>query len=289
MPGFLQLCLNHEPSASRFQKVWQRNSNEWEDNRLSAESCYSAQIRCSAEKHSSADKPCSADHHPSAQNRFSADNQKGFHWARRSKHHPRSGLVQRLRSPSRRSDLCFKTRGVGGFACIVGTPGMAINLWGVSPLYENESLKEGSLPTMSPIGKILDEGNCGRAIDRGKEACECVGKLTENRRQPHSRQSCEVTDRNWIQGRFEQASEPTITKPFSFIRIGKFRACAAKVNRLILGELDSGSGSRPCAESRGLLAQVSDRFQQSAEAIVPLRHTPLSTGRAELRTTRRSY
>ena len=70
---------------------------------------------------------------------------------------------------------------------------MAINLWGVSPLYENESLKEGSIPTVTPIGKILDEGNCGRVIDRGKEACECAGKLTKKRRQPHSRQSCEAT------------------------------------------------------------------------------------------------
>jgi len=28
----------------------------------------------------------------------------------------------------------------------------------------------------SPIVKVLDEGNCGRATDRGEEACECVRK-----------------------------------------------------------------------------------------------------------------
>jgi len=28
----------------------------------------------------------------------------------------------------------------------------------------------------TPIGKVLDEGNCGRATDRGEEACECVAK-----------------------------------------------------------------------------------------------------------------
>jgi hypothetical protein len=27
-----------------------------------------------------------------------------------------------------------------------------------------------------PIGKVLDEGNCGRATDRGEEACGCMGK-----------------------------------------------------------------------------------------------------------------
>ena len=28
----------------------------------------------------------------------------------------------------------------------------------------------------TPIGKVLGEGNCGRATDRGEEACECVRK-----------------------------------------------------------------------------------------------------------------
>jgi len=31
---------------------------------------------------------------------------------------------------------------------------------------------------ITPIDKVLDEGNCGRAIDRGEEACECAVKLT---------------------------------------------------------------------------------------------------------------
>ena len=63
-------------------------------------------------------------------------------------------------------------------------------------------------------GKTPGEGNCGEVTNRGEEACECAVKLThKRRRQPHSRQSCEVTDRNSIQGRYGQASEPTITKP----------------------------------------------------------------------------
>ena len=28
----------------------------------------------------------------------------------------------------------------------------------------------------APIDKVLDDGNCGRATDRGEEACECVRK-----------------------------------------------------------------------------------------------------------------
>ena len=161
-------------------------------------------------------------------------------------------------------------------------PGMPINLWGASPLYENESLKEGSVPTVTPIDKLLDEGNCGRVIDCGKEACECVGKLTKNRRQPHSRQSCEATDRNLIQGRWGEVSEPTITKPFSFLRIGKSRACAVKVNQLIQGRLELMPGSSPCAESRGLLVKASERFQLAAEVVVLTRPNPRATGRTEL-------
>ena len=55
-----------------------------------------------------------------------------------------------------------------------GTPGMAINLWGVSPLYEFEGLKVGSIPTVTPIDKVLEEGNCGEVTNRGEEACECL-------------------------------------------------------------------------------------------------------------------
>jgi hypothetical protein len=29
---------------------------------------------------------------------------------------------------------------------------------------------------IAPIDKVLDEGNCGRATDRGEEACGCMGK-----------------------------------------------------------------------------------------------------------------
>ena len=107
------------------------------------------------------------------------------------------------------------------------TNGVPFPSLGTSLLYENEDLKEGSIPTVTPIEQVRDEGNCGEVTNRGEEACECAVKLTSNcRRQPHSRQICEVTDRNLIQGRCGQASEPSITKHAPeenavFIRIGK--------------------------------------------------------------------
>ena len=154
---------------------------------------------------------------------------------------------------------------------------MAINLWGVSPLYEFESLKVGSIPTVTPIDKVLEEGNC--VLERGKEACEC---LMANCCHVHSLQNCEATDRNVIQGRCGQASGPTITKPFSNSHLGKSRARAVKVNRLILGRLEPKSGSRLYAQSRSLIAKAVGRFQLAAEAVVLLGHTPLTAGRAEL-------
>ena len=134
------------------------------------------------------------------------------------------------------------------------------------PCTRTKVLKEGSIPTVTPIDKVLETCNRGRVTDCGKEATS---------------QSCEVTDRNSIQGRWGQVSEPTIAKPSSFVRIGKSSACAAKVYRLIQGELEPVSGSRLYAESRSRAVKAVRRLQQSAEAVVRTRHTPLAIGRAE--------
>ena len=70
-------------------------------------------------------------------------------------------VAERHRSPGRGERHRFQNpRGPRLRVQRIGTSGMAINLWGASPLYENESLKEGSVPTVTPIDKLLDEGNC---------------------------------------------------------------------------------------------------------------------------------
>jgi len=53
--------------------------------------------------------------------------------------------------------------------CMV-RPTWACDSWGASPLYENEDLKEGSIPTVTPIEQVRDEGNCGEVTNRGEEA-----------------------------------------------------------------------------------------------------------------------
>ena len=130
-------------------------------------------------------------------------------------------------------------------------------------------------------GKTPGEGNCGEVTNRGEEACECAGKLTKNRRQPHSRQSCEVTDRNSIQGRCGQVSEPNLTKPSSFIRIGKSRACAAKAIRLIQGDPSHVSARPTCRQAEPSSVNGVGVRGKSAEAVLLHRRIPTTTGRAE--------
>ncbi len=106
--------------------------------------------------------------------------------------------------------------------------------------------------TVTPIDKVLADGNCGRVTDRGKEARV---------------QTCGATNRNRIQGRRGQASGPCITKPFSSSREGKCGARARKVHVLIRGDLPDVPGSRAWRESQGRACEsnsVSGRSQQKA-------------------------
>ena len=135
---------------------------------------------------------------------------------------------------------------------------------------DGESRRSTVYQMSTPIDKALGEGNCGSG-DRPWGGSLRMRRQADHhvfRRRPHSHQTCEATDRNVIQGRFGQASGPSITKPFPVDRPGKWRACAGKVHVLIRGELESGSGSRLYAESRSRVGKPARRFQQSAEAIV---------------------
>lgn len=63
---------------------------------------------------------------------------------------------------------------------------MPLPLLDTSPLYENEDFEEGSILTVSPIEQLRDERNCVEVTNRGADAFECAGELTQNRRQTHS-------------------------------------------------------------------------------------------------------
>jgi hypothetical protein len=59
-----------------------------------------------------------------------------------------------------------------------GTPNMGVDLWGEvdrevgqSPVRKRDSLRRQYAKCFF-VSEVQGEGNCGRAIDRGKEACE---------------------------------------------------------------------------------------------------------------------
>jgi len=133
------------------------------------------------------------------------------------------------------------------------------------------------------MNQVRDEGNCGRVTDRGEEACEDVRKrrVCTNATRTFSRQGCEATNRNLIQGRCGQASEPNLTKPSSFIRIGKSGACAAKAIRLIQGDPSHVSVSRACSRTEPSSGNGAGVRRKSAEVVVLFRRTPAATGRTE--------
>ena len=138
-----------------------------------------------------------------------------------------------------------------------GTPGMGVNLWGASPLCEDESLKEGRIPTVTPIDKALGEGNCG--FVRGEEAGAKLARLRTE---------------TVYQGRSAQASVPSNTKPFSSRREGKRGACARKVHVLIRGRLPDVPVSSACHERQGGMGRPMSCGQLTADVVVldPIRH-----------------
>ena len=145
-----------------------------------------------------------------------------------------------------------------------GTPGMGVNLWGASPLYEDESLKVGRIPTVTPIDQVLADGNCGEVTNRGEEARV---------------QTCGATNRNRIQGRHGQVSGPCITKPFSSSREGKCGARARKVHVLIRGDLSDVPGSRACPKARAVHAQATRCWAEVSRRHSTRSDTPLGRGR----------
>ena len=118
--------------------------------------------------------------------------------------------------------------------------------------------------TVTPIDKVLADGNCGEATNRGEEARV---------------QTCGATNRNRIQGRRSQVSGPCITKPFSSSCEGKCGARARKVHVLIRGDLSDVPGSRACPKARAVHAKATRCWAEVSRRHSTRLHTPLQRGR----------
>jgi hypothetical protein len=155
-----------------------------------------------------------------------------------------------------------------------GTPGMGVNLWGESPLCEDGSLKEYRIPNVHSDRQSTRR----RQLRQGNRTWE--GSWS---------QTCEVTNRNRIQGRFTQASVPCNTKPFPIGWEGKCGACAGKVHVLIRGDLSDVPGSRACPKARAVHAKATRCRAEVSRRRSTGPHTPLRPERTERCRTRRSY
>ncbi len=119
---------------------------------------------------------------------------------------------------------------------------------------------------VTPIDKVLADGNCGEATNRGEEARV---------------QTCEATNRNRIQGRRGQVSGPSITKPFSSSREGKCGARARKVHVLIRGDLSDVPVSRACPKGGAVPAKATRCWAEVSKGHITRSDTPLGRGRPE--------
>ncbi len=161
-----------------------------------------------------------------------------------------------------------------------------------------------------PIDKVPDEGNCGRATDRGEEACECVVKLTNLRRACRSivvgrilvkaaRLRTETSTTNAtasVPGRAGQASDHTGTDRRR--RIG--RRSRSRIADLVNGELVqrnitllSGETcrdgmrvvaapiSKACLKTRNELAQADSGAAGISRGHSTDSRRPIETGRTE--------
>ena len=118
----------------------------------------------------------------------------------------------------------------------------------------------------TPIDKVLADGNCGEATNRGEEARV---------------QNCGATNRNRIQGRSAQVSVPCNTKPFSSRQEGKCGARARKVHVLIRGDLSDVPGSRACPKARAVHAKATRCWAEVSRRHSTRSDTPLGRGRPE--------
>ena len=90
----------------------------------------------------------------------------------------------------------------------IGTPVMGIGLWGLSPLCEIGISRRSVYQMTTSREQARGEGNCGRATNRGKEACEWLGKRRVCR-QPSERHSLlECTPGSKLSRRLKARNRP---------------------------------------------------------------------------------
>ena len=170
------------------------------------------------------------------------------------------------------------------------TPVTGIGLWGLSPLCEIGISRRSVYQMTTSREQARGEGNCGRATDRGKEACECMGKRRVCR-QPsvrHSLLECILTksarlrtETSYKAGLVRRVS-PTSRSRLLSTELVKGELAQRK-SMLLSGEICAAPGSKSSrrlkARNRAAQAELgSPEVSRGRSTTLPI---PMETGRAK--------
>lgn len=184
--------------------------------------------------------------------------------------------------------LLFRNGPSGASVQHFGTPVMGMSLWGSSPLYEIGKSGRSVYQMTASREEVQGEGNCGRATDRGKEACECMGKRRVCR-QPsvrhspleciHTESAGLRTETSYKAGPVRRVSQTSRSRALSTDQV-KDELVRRKFMSLS-GEIGRVPGSKACLKARNNATQVAlTPPEVSRGRSTELRH-PVETGRAK--------
>ena len=133
----------------------------------------------------------------------------------------------------------------------IGTPVMGISLWGSSPLCEIGISRRSVYQMTTSREQALGEGNCARATERGKEACECMGKrrVCSTPSERHTLLGCILTksarlrtETSYKAGSVRRVSQTSRSRPLS---IDQVKGELVQRKRMSLsGEICAAPGSK---------------------------------------------
>jgi hypothetical protein len=141
----------------------------------------------------------------------------------------------------------------------------------------------------TPIGKVLDEGNCGRVTDRGEEACGCMGKRRVCSSPPgciHVKAARLRTETSYKAGLTRRVSPTSRSRSQSVAQVNG--ELAQRKLTFLSGEICRGGRcvavapiSKACLNTRNALAKARVGVAEVSRGHSSDPRRPIETGRTE--------
>ena len=141
----------------------------------------------------------------------------------------------------------------------------------------------------TPIGKVLDEGNCGRVTDRGEEACGCMGKRRVCSSPPgciHVKAARLRTETSYKAGSTRRVSPTSRSRSQSVVQVNG--ELAQRKITFLSGEICRGGMrvvaapiSKACLKTRNASAKVDAGAAEVSRGHSTEPRSPIETGRTE--------